>query len=303
MAFEKTYDAFIRSNVWNGRQKTLRTRMAEYLVDGRRLGSIVWPTQSGSESDSTLDKSSREILAAALTLSHLEYKDVAIRSVDESGVALERPDLDATVDGMEIGIEVADVPGTPKHDAMKNRIEVRITDLLNTDPAFRRFFGNHYFEINLNPIGRWEHVPLDGNKEADAVLEEIIAFVRCGLKPSDAHLQPFPVKYPVLHGRGSEYHLSALPSDAYFSVSDGPSISTNEHRYEDVIAVLDKHRKSAEKGYRALREIWIVLFLPDGDEYFRGTAEIVASRAPAIAPFKRLYVTDTAGSVARISQE
>jgi hypothetical protein len=297
-----TYDKMIESGHWSGKHLELRTRMASYVVDGQRLGSISWKSQSGSDVDPTLDKNAREILAAALTLAHLGCEDVSLRAHAADGKPLERPDLDATIDGREIGIEVADVPGTPKHDAMKNRIEIAITELLKTDAAFRSAFGNHYFEVNLNPIGRWEQVPIGGSKEAEAITAELVAFIRCGLTMSaGANLKPFPPVYATLRARGCEYYLGSLESGAYFALGNGPTIGMSDHRFSNVMTVLDKHRDSARKGYRALSEIWMVLFLPDSDEFFRKTSDIVASRGLAIEPFKKCFLTDTVGTVVQLS--
>lgn len=271
--------------------------MAEYRVDGKRLGEIDWKTRSGAPDDPELAQTDSEILTAALTLAHLNRENVVITAHGADGRPLEKPDLDVIVDGVTVGIEVAEVPGAAKHEALKNRVELQIASLLQGDPGFRLAFGNHYLAVNLNPIASSLHVPIEGAREVASLVKDIEAFVRTGLSvPNDGlHLRPFPPRYTALAARKCEYHIADLPSGPYFDLSDGPGPMSSSVRIADVITVLDKHRRSATTNYRALPEMWMILFLPDADEYFRRTIEAVRRQGPAITPFSRCFAADTSG--------
>jgi hypothetical protein len=276
-----THDELIAMGIWSGRVLEMRKRMAEYFVDGKRFGSVNLETKSGSPNDPHLAQRISEITTAAMVLALLEYERVEITTMSPDGKDLERPDLDVLLpNGDLIGIEVADVSETDqrKHQAGQNRIEVQIADLLDSDPTFKKAMGFTYLTINLNGIGVAQHVQIGSNKEARQITDELVAFVRSG-----AHLAP--------SDEGAQFHAEVWEHEPCFSVSEGASTIGPAHRLGEVLRVLDKHRASAEEGYRNI-PTWIALLLTDTLEYFYNTIDAVERTRPSISPFVRAYVID-----------
>jgi hypothetical protein len=113
-----------------------------------------------------------------------------------------------------------------------------------------------------------------------------VAFVKSGnhLKPTGEYFVDFPALYRALNARGAQFHVDAWQHDPHFSVSEGANTFGIVDRREQVIRVLDNHRKSATEGYRSL-PTWIILFLTDTMEYFCNTIEAVRRDPLPIVPF------------------
>ena len=295
-----THDELIAAGIWSGKILEVRQRMADYTVDGVRFGTIELETKSGSPNDVHLEKRISEITTAALTFSYLRYEGVALISVGPGAKPLERPDLDAHLpNGAYIGVEVADVSETSqrKHESGRSLIEVAVSDLLDTDASFRRAMAECYFALTLNGIGPSRPVQIGSKKEAKAIADEIVAFVRSGahLASSGDYFSTFPAKYKTLHARGAQYHAERMGGGPHFTVSEGASAIGPVHRRDEVIRVLDDHRASAA-GYRPL-PTWLFLFLTDTMEYFYNTIATVEASKPPIAPFVRAYLVDAAARI------
>jgi hypothetical protein len=295
-----THDELIAAGIWSGKILEFRQRMADYPVDGVRFGTIELETKSGSPNDTHLEKRISEVTTAAMVFSYLGYEGVELTSVGLDGKPLERPDLDARLpDGTCIGVEVADVSETSqrKHESGRNLVEVSIGDLVDTDTSFREAMTECYFGLTLNGIGPHQPVQIGSKKEAKAIADEIVAFVRSGahLAPSKNYFSTFPATCRTLHARGAQYHAEPMESGPHFAVSEGASAIGRMHRRDEVIRVLDDHRASAA-GYRAL-PTWIFLFLTDTMEYFHNTIAVVEASKPPIAPFMRAYLVDAAARI------
>jgi hypothetical protein len=295
-----TYDELIAAGIWSGNMLDVRQRMADYTVDGVRFGTIELETKSGSPNDVHLEKRISEITTAALAFSYLRYEGVALISVGPDAKPLERPDLDAYLpNGAYIGVEVADVSETSqrKHESGRSLIEVAVSDLLDTDASFRMAMAECHFALTLNGIGPNRPVQIGSKKEAKAIGDEIVAFVRSGahLASSGDYFSTFPAHYKTLHARGAQYHAERMDSGPHFTVSEGASAIGPMHRRDEVIRVLDDHRASAA-GYRPLPS-WIFLFLTDTMEYFHNTIAAVEASKPPIAPFVRAYLVDAASRI------
>lgn len=292
-----THDELIAEGIWSGKVLEVRQRMADYTVDGVRFGTMELETKSGSPNDVHLEKRISEIATAAMVFSYLRFEGVALISVGPDAKPLERPDLDAHLpNGAYIGVEVADVSETSqrKHESGRSLIEVAVSDLLDTDTSFRTAMAECYFALTLNGIGPNRPVQIGSKKEAKAIADEIVAFVRSGahLASPDDYFSTFPVKYKTLHLRGAQYHAERMDSGPHFTVSEGASAIGPMQRRGEVIRVLDDHRASAA-GYRPL-PTWIFLFLTDTMEYFHNTIAAVNASKPPIAPFVRAYLVDAA---------
>ena len=295
-----THDELIAAGIWSGKILEVRRRMADYTVDGVRFGTIELETKTGSPNDTHLEKRISEITTAAMVFSYLGYEGVELISVGPDSKPLERPDLDARLsDRTFIGVEVADVSETSqrKHEAGRNLIEVAVGDLLGADASFRKAMAECYFALTLNGIGPNRPVQIGSKKEAKAIADEIVAFVRSGahLAPGNDYFSTFPAACKTLHARGAQYHAEPMDGGPHFTVSEGASAISPMHRRDEVIRVLDDHRASAA-GYRAL-PTWIFLFLTDTMEYFHNTIAVIEASKPPIAPFVRAYLVDAAARV------
>jgi len=121
----------------SGQLAEIRKRMSDYIVDGRRLGEIPFEPKSGSANQPTLSKGRAEVESAAFLLSGLGHESIRITTVGPDGSSLERPDLDAEVDGSRIGIEVVEVTGTiaRMNEAQIERVGYKLLDLRDADYA------------------------------------------------------------------------------------------------------------------------------------------------------------------------
>lgn len=295
-----TYDELIAAGIWGGQILALRQRMSDYIVDGVRLGAIELETKSGSANDVFLEKRIGEILTASLVLAQLGNENVQLTSTDATGKELERPDLDARLaDGTEIGLEVADVVATrdAKHDAVMSGIEKDIRDLLETDPTFAKGFGNYYLTVTVNGVGPYPRAQVGSKKEATAMREEIVTFVRAGNHqvPTENYFSNFPPQYLTLFARGAQYNAEAWEHEPYFTMSEGASTIDTAYRPTDVLRVLERHRNSA-LTYRPVAT-WLILLLTDHLEYFRNTISEIARLNPPIHPFLKAHIADTAGRI------
>ncbi|MGA7202302.1 MAG: hypothetical protein WBX26_10765 [Candidatus Cybelea sp.] len=292
-----THDEIIAAGIWSGKILEVRRRMADFTVDGVRFGTMELETKSGSPNDVHLAKRISEITTAAMDFSYLRNEGIALISIGPDAKPLERPDLDARLpSGAYIGVEVADVSETSerKHEAGRSLIEVTVSDLLDTDASFRTAMAESYFALTLNGIGPSRPVQIGSKREANAIANEIVAFVRSGahLASSGDYFSTFPAKYKTLHTRGAQYHAERMDSGPHFTVNEGASAIGPMHRRDEVIRVLDDHRVSAA-GYRPL-PTWIFLFLTDTMEYFHNTIAAVEASKPPITPFVRAYLVDAA---------
>jgi len=174
------YDDMIARGAWSGAHLELRKRMADYLVDGVRLGTVDWRSRSGSRNDARLHRDSAEALTAALILALLRHTGIAIRSTDSLGKKLERPDLDVTfADGIVIGVEAADVTSTAqgKHESEVASLVAHVRDLIDNDPSFASAFGNNHVTVFLaSPL--LEDSRIKSRAEASRMYDETVAFIR-----------------------------------------------------------------------------------------------------------------------------
>jgi hypothetical protein len=289
------HDELIAASTWSGEILTLRFRMAEYSIDGARFGLMELDTKSGSPNDVYMQKRVSEIVTAAMVLSRLGYQRVRLFSLDENGKLLESPDLDCQLpSGHYIGIEIAEVVETAaaKHNASRNEVEVTMGDLIDKDPTFATAFGNFYFDLTLNGIGPHSPVRIGSKKEKRENAHEVEALIRsgCHQTPFEGYYRPFPDAYKTLHARGAQFHASPMDSGPYFSMSEGAGTIGRVQHLDDVVRVLDKHRRQAA-NYRQL-PTWIVLFLTDPFELFYNTIQAAVQAQPPVAPFERAYLMD-----------
>lgn len=126
-----TYDEIIASGRLAGQTLALWRRMADYSLDGIRLGSVEFQTKSRSANDVFLARKVGEIHEASLVLARAGLEALAFTSLDALGESLECPDLDVRLpDDANIGLEVAHAVATAdaKHDAEMSGIERSLRD-------------------------------------------------------------------------------------------------------------------------------------------------------------------------------
>jgi len=237
-----------------------------------------------------------EVLGVALILGLLGHEEARLATLDGSGKKLERPDFDVTLaDSDRVGVEQADVTGTAqrKHEAEVAALSAAIRDLLDGDPTFASAFGNRHITVFLSShvVGRHR---IDSKAERQAIQAEIERFVRSGEHVEGTVAKAFSSAYPILQSRGATWHSSSLVVPL-FDICHGASNAAGSPALDDIIRVLDDHRKAAA-GYRAL-PLWIALLLTDRWEFLRGTLDAVATLNPPIGPFERCYLADDAGRV------
>jgi hypothetical protein len=291
----RTDDEIIaQGDIWRGDTLELRQRMSDFTVDGVRFGAQLADTRSGSKHDRRLSKESEEVVTAAFILGRLGYSRVRLSSKDESGRKLERPDLDAKFeDGTTLGIEVAQVgtTGRMKHDANLASLEHRIRDLIDSDAEFSKDFGPYY--LSVSPSSVLGERDVANKRQVESMLAEVIAFIKAKGhqldNDADRENGYFGREYPMLHARGATYYSSSAAYGPYFAVMDGGTVNPNAEVGE-VIRVLDSHRERARR-YRVDRA-WLLMYLADSNEIFRGTIAEIKKENPNIAPFEQCHLAD-----------
>lgn len=289
------YDDMIASGAWGGSNLEIRSRMAAYGVDGKRLGAIDWPTRAGVLTDLLLDKWSNEVLGVALILGRLRYENVQLISFDPAGHKLEKPDFDVVLPtGVRIGVEQADVEATAdrKHEVETEILAGAITTLINTDASFAAAFGNHHVIVfpSNHVVGKFS---FESKKDRIRVQAEIEQFIRSGAHAAGGSAESFSSSYPLLQSRGATWHCSKVPVPI-FDIGRG-SNNAGYPILADVIRVLDRHR-SAAVNYRKL-PLWLTLLVTNRWEFSRRTLNAVADANLSIEPFERCYLMDDTARV------
>lgn len=305
MSLRPTDDEIIaHGDIWNGIILELRTRMADFAVDGKRFGSLLPETISGSSHDRRLTKRSEEIVTAAFILGRLGYENVQIFTRSSNGMSLERPDLDVRFEnGETIGIEISQVSSTNrlKHDAQIAVLEHSIRDLIDRDQSFAEAFGP--YNLTLSQSSVLAERDIGSKKQGQEILSEAIAFIRA----KGHHYDPttgdksdgwFGPEYPTLYSRGATYYSTSAIYGPYFSVIDGGTVTPAPETAE-VIRVLDRHRRQAIT-YRTTRT-WMMMYLPDSNELFRNTVGATERLKPDIAPFAQCHITDASWRLASLA--
>lgn len=292
------YDEIISNGRLSGEHLALWRTIADYSLNGSRLGSVELQTKSGTDNDVFLAKGIAEIHLASLVLARAGFGKLALTSVDSAGRKLERPDFNVRLpDGTEIGLEVTRVTATAhaKHEAAMVGIERALRDLLDTDQRFAETFGNYYLDVTLSNIDTRARAQIASKGEAAAIQREITAFVLAGehRTSSRSDLLEFSSAYPTLSSRGALYFAERSDDGPHFTLSDGAGPIDPMCRPEDVLRILDRHRRAAT-GYRTV-STWIVLLLTDHFEFFRNTIAKIAQLNPPVDPFAKAYFADTAG--------
>jgi hypothetical protein len=279
--------------------------MAEFAVDGVRFGTLLPDTISGSVHDRRLSKATEEVVTAAFVLGRLGLADLEIVTRDQSGKKLERPDLDVRLaDGSIVGIEIAQVGPTQRmrHDANIAILEHTIRDLIDNDQTFAEVFGKRYVTVSTSsPLGERD---VSSKKQGQAIVAEVEAFIRAGGHLTNGNDDGergsgyFGRMYPTLHRKGASYYSSPADYGPYFSVMTGGTVNPRPE-IDEVLRVLNAHRAAAV-DYRTSRT-WMLMYLPDSNEIFRGTVKAVENVNPPILPFERVSITDTSWNIVTLT--
>lgn len=291
--------------IWRGQALELRQRMANFTVDGDRYGTLLAQTRSGSVHDRRLSKKWTEIATAAFVLGRLGYEGVQFFTKSRDGADLERPDLDARfATGEIIGIEAAEVGTTSrmKHDSHIAVLEHTVRDLIEADAMFAEAFGPYYVTVSVsNVLGDRD---VASKKQAQAMLDEVIAFIRSGGHRKEDASDPdhawFGDAFPTLRKRGATYYVSEADYGPYFGVMDGGTVNPNPET-DEIQRVLDSHRRQA-RGYRMART-WMLMYLPDSNEIYRRTVPAFSETNRISPPSGNATSPTPAGNLATITAE
>jgi hypothetical protein len=234
-------------------------------------------------------------------LSRLNIEHADLRTVDQNGKELERPDLDVVLDAGRVGVEVADAVQRPaaRKAAAVSMVQREVLDALDADKNLKTALGKHYLIVSMqSPLTVPANADL-GTKHVRAIVDELKRLIQAGgHRATLDRIMPFDARYPALFKRAATFHSSLLTGT--ISVSAGVHFIPQGPDTAELIETLNKHRKKAA-GYRPGPN-WIVLYLADGDEIVRGTIEAIGQNPPAFDPFARCFVNDSAGGCAELTQ-
>jgi hypothetical protein len=270
----------------------LYKRVAQYIVDGTRAGTVDWPADR-------LDRPLNEIQGVILIFGLLEYERVRITSLDQAGNKLEHPDLDVSLsDGTLLGLEQAEVTNMSlgKHESEADKIAVFVRGLLANDPSFAQAFGSHHVLIFLSSHAVGKHT-IQSRKERLQITSELERFIRSREHASGKAQGTFSSRYPCLASRGATWGAShrLIP---VFDLGHGTTNPSTVSMVPDVIRILNKHRDAA-KNYRNL-PLWLMMNLTDRWNFTRKTLDNLCSERLDIEPFERCYVADDEGHVLEV---
>ncbi|GEM_PF-3147493 len=291
-----TIDDFLARGIYGaGNDERIYRRIAEFTVDGERLGAIPFDSVSGSRNDPRLSDRRAEIQSAAYTLARLGYQRVPLISRSAEGAKLESPDLDAFLPE-HTGLEVAEGIGQiiKAREMEISNLEVALLDRRDADPSFSAALGAVSLWVDLASDLTAPRITKSERKSIDAELQR---FIR-----SRAHFQiaddddpdfaAFPPAYPLLHKRGA--HFGCRPSAfPHIGIRGGAEAVDTSDTAGTAIAILNKHRNAARK-YRPV-PTWMIMFLSEWVEFARDTVPAIAQLNPPIDPFVRCYVSDIVG--------
>jgi hypothetical protein len=280
--------------MWTGREADLHRIVAEYKLDGRRFGGVVFETLSESIHDHRLAPKRAEVEVAAYILARLGYTEAKLNSLDARGSTLERPDLDVVLSGEpeSLGFEVAFGirSSVAKADAEQLRIETTIRDRLDSDPVFRECFGLGHLSVQLES----DRQPL-GRAVANKVVRELIAFIASCSHQNGTDDLCFPASCATLCSRGASFSMIRDTGEPYFTAMHGSSIVDRRDSVSTVVNILNSHRKQAS-NYRRRRN-WCAVQITDVSDIFRPTLARIAQLCPPIDPFEKVFVGNPSGRI------
>jgi hypothetical protein len=256
--------------------------VADFTVDGRRLGAEPYRLASRSPHETRLEQKQSETLLVADALAHLGYHGVALQ-------ARESPDFRATfrlgAGGRlgTVGIELAQLvePESARwHNAIEN-LRIAVRDAVDADPALQTALSGRYVSLNF-----W-HCPKRSAERR--LLREILELLRSDMLAAErGGNRIVDGRFPTLVQHWAHVHVNAS-EHAYVDVT--ASAHTFDPRSLAQVArkVLERKQKKA-LGYDRSAPLWLVLSVTDQRGIFGESLDLLERFNLTIDPFERVVV-------------
>ena len=226
-------------------------------------------------------------MIAARALARLDAGTIAIATGAEK--PHERPDLWASIDGVEVGIEVGEVQlSAPATNAAIN-LNIALNELADTDPALRP--THTYIHIGRSPgrAGDAAISPKNRNRLL-AIMRDVLASraYRVWLGKGTQWVPEWP-------GANLGYTLYVAPLPlaprGYIKFDDSACSFDPNGLTKPALRMLQRKRKLAE-SYNASTSLWLILGLTDERGLYTESLQRLAQLAVQIAPFERVIAHD-----------
>jgi hypothetical protein len=258
--------------------------IAEYTLDGVRLGSVPYRMQLGphggaapSVHETRLEKSQGEAFFAATILWRLGYRAARLTKS-------ERPAFQVSVEGSEIGLEISQIVEADSA-RWRNSIEdlrIAVLDALDSDPAARVGLRGRYVSVSF-----WR---CPKKSAVLALRDEVLAFVTDGAMFTLPHSRVVDPRFPLMSEHWAHVHVS--DSEVGKGVIDVCASAYSFARDGLIGVALERLEEKRERAvaYDATRPLWLGLFITDQRGLFGETLQQLGRLSPTIAPYELVAV-------------
>lgn len=268
---------FTRTALWKA--------VADFTVDGRRLGAEPYEFTSGSRHETRLAQKQSETFLLAHALANLGHRDVALQS-------RESPDFRVTfpAGASAVGIEVAELV-EPESARWRNAIEnvrVGVRDVIDADPNLRAAIAGRYVSLSL-----W-HCP---NRAAERrLVSEIRELLRSDALSAKCYGNRIvDSRFPTLTQHWA--HLLVTQSDSgYVDVSASAHSFDSRSLAQVALKVLERKQKKAQ-AYDRTAPLWLILSVTDQRGVFGDSLDVLEHISVAIEPFERVVICNEGRAV------
>jgi len=270
---------FTRSAQW--------AAVAEFRIDGRRLGAEPYQLASRSRHETRLEQKQSETFLTAHALAHLGYRDVVLE-------AREAPDFRATLppSTKSIGIEHAELV-EPESARWRNAIEnvrIAVRDEVDADAGLHAAIRGRYVSFSF-----WRCPDRSAERR---VVREITELLRNDAIDKEHHGKRIldGARFPTLvaywaHLRVTKFAGASVDVTAGAHSFDPRSIADVARK------VLERKRKTARK-YDTTAPLWLILSVTDQRGVFSDSLEFLDRlQNIEIEPYERVVVYDEGRAV------
>ncbi len=260
--------------------------VAEYTIDGARLGSEPYRFASASRAETRLEKKQGEVFLVAAALARIGYRRVALRS-------RESPEFAATVPTpggpRKIGIEVTELvhPSSARWRNAIANVDAKVREAIDADPTLQAAISGWIVCVGLHRCP---------DRAAEPVLvSELLALLRNGLasgRPAgrvDERLPALARHEAIVASnasRGSRGIVVVQPGATSFDPWSLAPVA------RDRLALKRKRART----YDLTAPIWLIISLTDDRGVFGASLSDLRDLKPAIDPYERVTIDSAYGS-------
>jgi hypothetical protein len=258
--------------------------LADFTIDGRRLGAEPYQRISRSFHETRLERKQGEAFLLSCVLAHLGHRDVALR-------ARESPDFTATFgSAISIGIEVAEVV-EPKSARWRNAIEnvrIGVRDAVDANPNLQIALANRYVSLDL-----WRCPERTAEfrlirEIPQLLLSDLLSGGSLGSRITDK-------RFPTLVEHWAHLYVNAFDG-GYIDVTAAANSFDPRGLAEVALKVLKRKQKKAH-AYDTTFPLWLILCVTDQRGVFSESLDLLERFEVDITPYERVIIFDNGRAV------